>query len=178
MVIPVRAAWRRLPRPTRAAVPGSGPARRGAWPDASPARRSERGCWSFSLSATWRSRLAWQALRSSSASAMPPRPNSSTIWYLHFVDHFDLACCLRNHVPRQALLALLSTLHALRSPSLPFLNRRVMLLRQPDELGLRADEHVIGVLLDDVRAPPGDAAGREHGRELIHRDADIVQHGR
>jgi hypothetical protein len=44
VVIAVRAAWRALPRPTSAAAPGSGPARRGAWPAASPARRSDRGC--------------------------------------------------------------------------------------------------------------------------------------
>jgi hypothetical protein len=43
VVIPVRAAWRPLPRPASAAAPpAAGPARRGAWPAASPARRSDR----------------------------------------------------------------------------------------------------------------------------------------
>ena len=44
VVIAVRAAWRPLPLLASAAAPGSGPARRGAWPAASPARRSDRAC--------------------------------------------------------------------------------------------------------------------------------------
>jgi len=44
VVIPVRAAWRPYHGRQGAAAPGSGPARRGAWPDASPARQSDRAC--------------------------------------------------------------------------------------------------------------------------------------
>src|SRR3972149_2242774 len=35
-------------------------------------------------------------------------------------------------------------------------------------VGARADEPVVVVLLEQVRGPPGDAGGRDHGGEQVH----------
>src|ERR1043166_4718280 len=47
-----------------------------------------------------------------------------------------------------------------------------------DVVRARADQPVVVVLLDDVGAPAGDAAGRDHRREEIDGDAEGVEERR
>src|SRR5207247_600283 len=48
----------------------------------------------------------------------------------------------------------------------------------PDIFGARPDQPVVGVLLEHVRRPPGDAADREYRREEIDWNAKHVIRGR
>src|SRR5881409_2040185 len=70
---------------------------------------------------------------------------------------------LRTHITRL-------TRGAARTASLAAVDRNVRGVGRAGVFRARPDQPVVGVLLHDVRGPPGDAADREDRRELVRRD--------
>ena len=87
-MIPVRAAWRLLPRQARAASPpAAGPARRGAWPAARPARRL---AGKYLLSASGLT-SEYHPLASSTQRIAICRLCHSAFWEYNIIHEHDLA---------------------------------------------------------------------------------------
>src|SRR5438128_12553427 len=50
------------------------------------------------------------------------------------------------------------------------------LVSRPDVFGIRPDDPVVRILFPDVSGPTGGARRREHGREQVRGQPEVVQH--